>query len=266
MTGSSNIPSGSCLDCRGRCCRSHYVWVTGYDIWRISTAQRLPPESFVVVGQYGGEPSPHGFCLDPNQETHYLTLDKKGRYSRFQPCVFLIELANGEGKCGVYPHRPAVCHAYPLSLMHGDAYVTRSASCPPGSLSQLEINQPALRIAPRRAYLELDLYAQVVAHWNSRIAHSRGEVYTLNEYFGYILNVFDALAVLEADTGVAEMKRVEESWPTPPRTINPLDSVNLSISDHPWFGFFLRANEVIGSFYPKLRRTRRWVPVAESQS
>lgn len=261
MIKSHDTTSDPCSDCMGRCCRSYFVPVTGYDVWRISTGQRLPPESFVVVRQHGDDTSQHGFYLDPAQKPYYLTLDKKDRLSRLRPCIFLVELATGEGKCGIYPDRPAVCRAYPLSLMHGEARMTHNAVCPPGSWSQAELSHTTSRDAPRRAYIELDLYAQVVARWNSRVAQDPGESVTLNEYFSYLMNAFQALSRLELEIGESEMALIEASWPTPPRNMVWLDESSLSRDDHPWLDFLLRVNGVLGSFYQGISAPRISIPV-----
>jgi Fe-S-cluster containining protein len=205
----------------------------------------------VVVGQHEKDTS-EGFYLNSTDSPYYLMLDKKQRFTRTRPCVFLMSLAQGQEKCGIYEHRPAICRAYPMSMMHGEARLSRNAICPSGSWSQEEMGKPVWREAVRRTHVELDLYTCVVSRWNARVAHSPDESFTFNEYFSYLLNVFGAISRLEREVGEAEMARVEASWPTPPRAYTWLSEVPLSREDHPWLDFMLRASAIIDTFYPAI--------------
>src|SRR5690242_11082305 len=103
-----------CAAC-GLCCRSYIVPVCGYDVWRISTAQRLSPEQF-LVSYPPADPGLDSFLLAAKEPPQALALDKQGRFARKQPCVFLLRLADGTDRCGIYDHRPVTCQAYPMAI------------------------------------------------------------------------------------------------------------------------------------------------------
>ncbi|MBV9358151.1 MAG: YkgJ family cysteine cluster protein, partial [Chloroflexi bacterium] len=106
-----------CATC-GKCCRSYVVPVCGYDIWRISTEQRLGPEQFVVAYPLK-EAASESFILEPNGGRLGLALDKRGPFTINRACIFLVELAGSNARCGIYADRPVVCQVYPMSFHEG---------------------------------------------------------------------------------------------------------------------------------------------------
>lgn len=240
-----------CHTCRGGCCRSYVVPVTGYDVWRISTTQRLAPESYLIAGHQKEENS-EGFRLDTDGRPFFLALDKRGRFNRYQPCIFLVSLAGGHDRCGIYPHRPSACRTYPMAISRGEVRLSDHAMCPPGSWPQAEIERPTWRSAVKRTYLESDIYSEVVSRWNARVALSHGESFTLTEYLSYLINAHGGLMRLEAEIGEEEMTRVEATWPTPPRVAGNLEEMRMCRGDFPWMDFLTRARTEIDRFYPEI--------------
>jgi Fe-S-cluster containining protein len=203
----SHSPCATC----GACCRSYLVPVCGYDVWRISTRQRLAPEQFVVARANEAVRN-DGFVLEPGGPSFSLMLDKQGPLRLKQPCVFLVHLAGGHDRCGIYADRPVVCRAYPMALWQGRVGQRNQTLCPPGSWSAQDRQQPAWRVALLHQDLQFDLYAAVVARWNARVqAAAEGRRFALTEYLSYVLNVYDRIAALDAAVGEVALEQVRAS-------------------------------------------------------
>ena len=139
----SETPHNPCATC-GRCCRSYVVPVCGHDIWQICRAQRLSPASFLLAAPQP-EPDPEGFRLERDGPTFYVVLDKQGRFTIKQRCVFLVTLGGGHERCGIYDHRPIVCRTYPMNLMASVVSPRPDLLCPPDSWPDEVIRRPAWR-------------------------------------------------------------------------------------------------------------------------
>ena len=136
--------------CCGACCRSYIVNLCGYDVWLISTRQRLSPDQFVVPWPHP-EPRDDGFRLDHQGPSYGLALDKRGRFHAKAPCIFLLELGGGSGRCGIYAHRPLACQAYPMQISSELVVSTYdNALCPPNSWSLAEGDRAAWRARLQR--------------------------------------------------------------------------------------------------------------------
>ena len=209
-----------CATC-GACCRSHLVPVSGQDVWRLSTSQRLGPEEFCVLCPEA-EPRPEAFLLQANGQRFSLALDKKGRFALTKPCIFLMELPNGLTRCGVYDHRPAACRAYPMSLQRGGIAQQPESLCPPDAWPAGEEKRPRWAAALRQLAFEQDVYARVVARWNARVTAHPGATFTSREFFGYLLNVYDRFAQLDQDdqsTFLTQARQIVDSfYPHTPRS------------------------------------------------
>lgn len=254
----SNPP---CEDCGGKCCRNYIVPVTGHDVWRLNTHQRLSPESFLVAGHQQGEHS-DGFVLEAGGRSQFMALDKKGDFNRYKPCVFLVELADGRARCGVYASRPTVCRVYPMTIHAGRIGLHEHLICSPNAWSAEEMSRPTWLATLKRTYMEFDIYSEVVKRWNARVAHSPGETFTLHEYYSYLLNVYSKLAQLEAETPPDEMLQFLRSWPTPPRAGGSLEEMRLCRGDIPWLEYITRARAIIDLFYPHVPPQPVTVPIA----
>src|SRR5205085_2911518 len=120
-----------CATC-GACCKSYLVPVCGYDIWQISTRENLSPEQFVVLIPQN-PPALDGFRLTHDGPAFGLVLDKKGRFDFKGACIFLVQMAGGHERCGIYDHRPVVCQGYPMAIWGNAVFQRTETLCPPNS-------------------------------------------------------------------------------------------------------------------------------------
>jgi Fe-S-cluster containining protein len=240
-----------CSTC-GLCCRSYIVPVCGDDVWRISNRQRLAPEQFLIACPQQ-TPGADGFFLAPGGQAYGLALDKRGRFHPKRPCVFLVELAGGQSRCGVYDHRPVVCQAYPMSL-RGTLVTQRADSlCPPGSWTEVEVARPAWRAAQQRQRMRFDVYHEVVAYWNARVAAAGAAFpaarFPLVEYLSYVLNVYARLAALDEGLGPEGLERLVAGWPTGLLPGAEVAAEYLPDGAPDWLAYLRRARRIIEPFY-----------------
>jgi hypothetical protein len=265
--------------------------VCGFDVWLICTRQRLSPEQFLVARPQE-QAARDGFLLDAAGPTYALMLDKQGPLRVKQPCVFLLRLPDGSSRCGIYAERPVVCQTYPMGLWHDAVVIRDKVLCPPDAWPRAAVRRPAWRAAIQRQRLHFDVYYQVVARWNARVragpptrfslpvfvaASDRGawratpnpgRPFALEEYFDFLLNVYDRLAHLDEAVGEAELERVRAGWGSLPRPSlaegaaapgpdgaagGPLQ-LRIRPGDYPWLDYFKRVREVIDGFYPEVPR------------
>lgn len=247
-------PHNPCATC-GACCRSYVVPVNGYDVWLLSTQQRIPPEQFLVACPQE-EPGFDGFRLDAERPSYGLALDKQGRFNPSQPCVFLMLLGEGHTRCGVYNERPSVCRAYPMSIWNTRVFQMPESLCPPGAWPEGEVQRPAWRTNLQRLYRHMDVYHEVVARWNARVAsvlaRNPGVSFTLHEYFSYLLNLYGKLDALNTQIGEEELERMQRSWPASPRPNLQKDEFRMQSGEYPWLEYLMAARSVIDSFYPEV--------------
>jgi Fe-S-cluster containining protein len=236
-----------CATC-GVCCRSYIVPVTGQDVWRISRHQRLAPDAFLVAIRQAEERS-DGFRLEPGGPTHSLMLDKQGRLKLEQSCVFLLHLAGGHDRCGIYEHRPVVCQAYPMVLAPRGVTLRERPLCPPDSWPEAELGKRSWRRAVLRVTMQFDLYAEVTARWNARVDAARpGRQFALGEYYSYLINVYERVAALDRELGEEALARVELTWGYVPDA----DRRDLRLADLAWPRYLGRFRDVVDAFYPEL--------------
>lgn len=245
--------AGPCATC-GVCCRSYAVPLCGYDIWLISTGQHLSPEQFVVLCRQE-EPGRDGFLLEAGGTVGFLVLDKQGPFRPDARCVFLLHLADGTDRCGIYAHRPVICQGYPMSIWSGLVYQREDALCPPGGWAKDEPRRPAWRAAFGRIYMHFDIYHEVVARWNARVRATPDTRFALSEYYAYLLNVYDRLARLAAATGEETLVALQAAWPTIPRSGHAEAEVHVQAGAIPWLDYLLQARRIIDSFYPEIAPT-----------
>ena len=246
MTERRHNPCATC----GACCRSYLVPVCGYDVWLISTRQRLGPEQFLLTIPQQ-EPGPDGFRLEPEGPTYGLALDKQGPLRATQPCVFLVHLTDGNDRCGIYAERPVVCQSYPMSTWRASVIQRRDALCPSGSWSDADIGTPSWRDALQRLRMHFDIYHEVVARWNARVATAAARAqFDLREYFSYLLNVHDRLAALDDAMGAAALAEVQAAWPALPSPGDVAPSAAGSDGKAVWLQYFGRVRQIVQGFYP----------------
>jgi Fe-S-cluster containining protein len=224
------------------------VPLCGYDVWRISVTQRLPPEDFVVpIDQ--DEPRSDSFRLAAAGPPTALMLDKQGQLKVNHPCVFLVRLPGGHDRCGIYPDRPVVCQAYPMVLAPNGVALRDAPLCPPDSWSDDELGKRSWRLAVLRVTMQFDLYAEVVARWNLHVdAAGASRQFALADYLSYLVNVYDRLAALDRELGDEAIGRATLTWgyvPDPSRS-------TLRLADIPWSAYFSHVRDVVDTFYPEI--------------
>ena len=246
----SDTAPNPCSPC-GKCCRSYIVPVSGYDIWRICRGQQLAPQNFLVAIPV--EEQVTGlFQLQAGGANFALLLDKRGPFKRTQPCVFLMELGEGYSSCGIYADRPITCRTYPMVIWDRALSLGTNALCPPGAWAPREVARPSWRTHLQRAHLDFDLYHEVVARWNARVAARTHLTFGLPDYYSYLLNVYDRLAALNATLGDPALDRAVADWPTPPRQGLGKHERPADPATRPWLAYFLQVQAIIDSFYPDL--------------
>jgi Fe-S-cluster containining protein len=245
MSAAEHQPCATC----GACCRSYIVPVCGYDMWLINRRQHLSPEQYVVAC-----PQPEqgfdGVLLESGGQPYGLALDKQGRFGIKQPCVFLLRLADGNVRCGIYADRPLVCQAYPMSMWSGVVFQGKQTLCPPDSWPVREPQRPRWRATLQRVHMQFDLYQAVVTRWNARVTARPGVRFTLREYFSYVLNVYDRLDGLATATGAETLAGVLAGWPLPPHRPLDLAALRVAGADLLWVDYLRQAAAIIDSFYP----------------
>jgi Fe-S-cluster containining protein len=227
------VPRGGvagCQGCGGRCCHQYVVPVCGYDAYRIAMAELLAIEQFAVALPEEDR-TPVGFRLAPGAPTHTLALDRHPEGA----CTFLVTLADGQGRCGIYAHRPLVCQTYPARLHHGAVDVRDDAMCPPGAWNISGMDLPAWRLSLLRMELEWALYARVVERWN---AFAAAGSFSLPAYCGYVMNVYARLEPVRGE--FADLDAVLRGMGAP-----------AGDGEAPaWQRFFARADDVIAATLP----------------
>jgi Fe-S-cluster containining protein len=207
----SALPHNPCATC-GACCRSYIVPVCGYDVWRISTGQRLGPEQFLIPCPQDS-PRSDGFLLEVGEPTYGLALDKRGRFHPNQPCVFLVDLKGGQSRCGIYADRPVVCQAYPMTLRGHETVQFADALCPPGSWPEGAVRRPSWREAIARRTMHFAIYEDVVSRWNGRVMSAGpGAAFSLFEFYAYLMNVYDRLDALNRAVGPDDLAAIQRTW------------------------------------------------------
>ena len=241
-----------CATCHIGCCHEYIVPLCGVDVWSIARAQKLPPEQF-AVGYTIPEARPETFRLEQGGPMHGLALDKKGPFELKQPCVFLVEMAGDFKRCGIYADRPLVCRAYPMASRRGGGITLREGPlCPEGAWPRSEQVRPYWRATVQRMEMAYDVYAEVVLRWNARVEVA-SERATMNEYFSYLMTVYEQLAAVDAELGDAQMERIRETWRTAPTPESTPDEVRADPDAYPWIHYLDRAAAIVRELYP-------WVP------
>jgi len=239
--------TGTC-PCDGHCCRRYAVNVCGYDAWLISTRRRLRPEQFLVTYALPA-PRSDGFHLAPDGPPLGLLLDKRGRKEQGPlklslPCVFLVTLTDGIERCGIYAERPIACRSYPMLVTDGEIRPRPDALCPLGCWRLDDETRATWGATLRHQSMQLTLYADVVEHWNARVAALElGAPLSVLEYFSYLMNVYDRLDRLGRELGYDTMSRVTATWPMAypaPAATDP---------SLPWVNYRRRARAELHTFY-----------------
>lgn len=237
------LPHNPCRNC-SRCCRAYLVPITGRDIWRIWRSQRLAPSKFSLPVEVEDK-RPDAFRLVANGEPHILILDKAGELRPDSPCVFLMQLPGGFDRCAIYQDRPAACRAYPMVPAAERVAVNPRALCPPNSWSEVDTGKSTWRVIVREADLEYDVYSLVVAHWNDRVARYPARQFALDEFCGFIFNVYERIATLDQLISAEDRQAIRSSW-------GHAAAGDDERAARPWIQYVEEIQKILGSFYPRL--------------
>ena len=237
-----------CATC-GDCCRSYIVPVCGYDVWLISTKQRMGPEQFLVPCPQ--EPARvDGFLLDREDPPYGLALDKRGQFYPGQPCVFLMDLKGGNSRCGIYEHRPVVCQAYPMTAAGTIVAQFTDALCPPGSWSPAAVARPAWRAAIDRRVMQYAIYEDVVARWNARVIDARpGVTFSLHAYYDYLINTYDRLDMLNRELGADALATIQDTWGMVEEGRSERVAAGSDVPALPWLAYRDQIRWLLAGFY-----------------
>ena len=201
-----------CEGCVGECCKHYLVGLSGHDLWTIATEMHLAPGQFVTIAQEH-EATGVGFKLDATKMTFSLVLAKRPGSDGRQQCIFLMELADGVGRCGIYPSRPSACRVYPAQLRDGAVTFRDGIVCPNGAWNVPAADLPPWRTQLLRSQMEWAVYATVVHHWNDQaILTPRAEMRTPDDYYGYLLDRYERLDKLERAMPSDERQAVVDRW------------------------------------------------------
>ncbi len=161
--------------------------LSGRDAVRIARAQALSLEQFVdVVSE--SDSTRTGFRLDGGADTFTLALLRHPDGA----CPFLLGLTDGSERCGIYPHRPGTCAAFPLRLREGSVEIRDDVICDPAGRGMAGVDLPAAKANMLRAAFEWELYERVVAVWNVACDGPIGNV-DHRAYFTYVGLAYDTI-------------------------------------------------------------------------
>ncbi|GAA0330242.1 YkgJ family cysteine cluster protein [Actinoallomurus spadix] len=179
MNGSGANVAG-CAGCAGKCCRSYAVGVTIRDVRALVEGTAMRPSDFLRLRDADGE----GFRLRPDGPAKEVYLQRR---SATGACVFLMEIASGNARCGVYAHRPLVCSTFPLTLQRGVVTTREDTVCGPGSWNLATMDLPAYRRDLTRDRSARAEDRQVMRAWNKTI-DLQGWNATPDDLYEYLLN------------------------------------------------------------------------------
>ena len=200
------------MSCNGRCCHHYFVPVTGYDAWVIASELHLSMEQFLIFSPEK-ERGPTGFKLDRTGTTYILALNTQPAPQEKKPCIFLLTLPGGYGRCSIYSQRPLVCQTFPAVLLHGSVDIREDVICPDGTWNVASMNLPAWRLSLLRTEMESAVYCLVVGQWNECIESGAVDAsYSILQYFAYVMNVYSKLDALRRDITKEEMALVIRTW------------------------------------------------------
>lgn len=167
MNGSGRNVAG-CASCSGNCCRRYRVGITIADIQRLAEGTGLHPNHFVRLMEDDDE----GFKLKPGGPTMSTYLIRRKDTGG---CQFLMEIAPGKARCGVYAHRPLVCSNFPTMLSRGSVSVRQDTVCGEDAWNLAAMDVTGYRrdlTRDRSAWAE---HRRMMTVWNSTLETTRKE-------------------------------------------------------------------------------------------
>lgn len=201
-------PCGVCT----RCCVEYTVSITGYDVWLIASRLGLAPQQFAICYPVRAEHA-DGFRLDQTDVFYDIALDKVRVDRPHQPCIFLMELPGGGGRCGIYEHRPQVCQTYP-SYLDGDVVALRGdVMCQTGAWNLSQMGLPIWQQRLAHFTVQRDIYSYIVNCWNQRVTHSLvGTRFDVAAYFDFLMNIYQELASCADGYTQVEWRKICDCW------------------------------------------------------
>lgn len=180
MNGSGRNLAG-CATCAGECCRKYRVEITYLDVRELATGMDLDPIEFVRPLE-----DESGFRLRPGGPGYslYLKRDEKGN-----GCVFLMELAPGKARCGVYHHRPLTCSNFPAKLSReaGTVEVRQDTLCGPDSWNLAAMDLTGYRRDLVRGRAQWARHLRIVEAWNTAM-EIKGRTATFRDLLDFLSN------------------------------------------------------------------------------
>jgi len=206
------MTANPCATCVIGCCHRHTVNVGGYDAWVIACGLQLTPDLFLRAVPLEG-PGPRGFLLDPSGPSYQLALTKRPTDAEHEPCLFLVELPDGTGRCGIYPLRPLVCQTYPAYTRNGLVGRRDDVLCPDDAWRDGTLDQPVWYERLAYQHVEHDIYELVVARWNYRVLYGgRGTAYNLSDFLDYLVAIYERMEPVRAAVLAAEWPVLCADW------------------------------------------------------
>lgn len=228
---------GGCATCEGRCCRQYVVPVTCLDVHDLSRALALAPEQFAALVS-DPETETDGIKLQAGGPGLSLVLHRHQHADDRQSCVFLVELPDGTGRCGVYAHRPSVCRTYPTAFHHGSVAIRPDVMCPKGSWNLAAMDLPSWRLGLLAFEMNHALHRIVVARWNELVDAGHSKHPTAAGFFRFAMGACDELHDLRASYPPGALNRVVHGWGR-----LPSDEAH-GVPE--WVGLLHRAAELVG--------------------
>jgi len=179
MNGSGANVAG-CAGCSGNCCRKYKVGVTVADVRALAAGMALHPKDFVRLLDADDD----GFRLRPGGPAMELYLIRRAETGA---CQFLMEIAPGKARCGVYAHRPLVCSTFPTTLQRGAVAIRQDTVCGPDAWNLAAMNLATYRQDITRNRAAWAEHRQIVQAWNATIDTASREA-TPEDLYEFLLN------------------------------------------------------------------------------
>lgn len=248
ITTTSQRSANPCATCVIGCCHRHTVNVGGYDIWLIARGLELDPSQFAQPAALRAFDKP-GFLLRPGGPRYELTLAKRPTGAEHEPCLFLVELPDGTGRCGIYPLRPLICRSYPATARGGMVIRRTDVLCPDGAWPDAALSTPEWYEQVARHNVEADIYSLVLSRWNYRVLYSRLEnAYTFADFLVFLVQIYDQLEQARAALPPGQWRELCLRWEgCLDRLVSPLlhDCEEL----RPWAATVAAIRGAVGSFF-----------------
>lgn len=168
---------GLCARCTAKCCKNYNVYITAYDVARISARMNDLNWVNAVRAEQVKTPLAHSFFLFPKGvlEEYFLFLKRDKR----ENCVFLGK----ENNCLAYNERPMTCRVYPfLENEAGELVYKKDFRCPEEwELSEKERQEFLKTIETLQT--ELESHGRFCREWNA----TRAKKGSLKEFLEFLL-------------------------------------------------------------------------------